>query len=343
MRAAITAIEFHLPDQVLTNDDLAAEFPEWPIGKIFDKTGIEARHIAAPGETASDLARQAALKLFASGAAKADEIDFLILCTQAPDYFLPTTACILQDALGIPTTTGALDINLGCSGFVYGLGLAKALVETGQARAVLLLTADTYSRFIHPGDKSVRSLFGDGAAATLIRAVPRSLQPIDALIYGTDGKGAKNLIVTTGGARQARTPETASVSQDSNGNLRAPDNLYMNGQEIFTFTLRAVPKLVRDVLAKADVRLDSVSHFVMHQANAYMLEAIRKKLEIPTERFCVMVRHCGNTVSSTIPIALKTLVQSGKLKAGETVLIAGFGVGYSWAGAMLIWDEDFHG
>src|SRR6185312_13586609 len=169
MKAAIAAIEFHLPERIVTNNDLVADFPDWQIDKIFDKTGIESRHIAAAGETAGDLARLAALKLFASGAVKPDEIDFLILCTQAPDYFLPTTACILQDTLGIPTSAGALDINLGCSGFVYGLGLSKALVETGQARVVLLLTADTYSRFIHPGDKSVRSLFGDGAAATLVR------------------------------------------------------------------------------------------------------------------------------------------------------------------------------
>lgn len=341
MKAAITAIEYHLPIKTVSNHDLSAEFPEWPMAKIGAKTGIETRHIAALDETAGDLGVAAARKLFASGVAVPAEIDFLILCTQAPDYVLPTTACILQNTLGIPVTAGALDINLGCSGFVYGLGLAKALIENGQARNILFITADTYSRFIHPGDKSVRSLFGDGAAATLIRAVIADGAPIDALVYGTDGSGAKNLIVPTGGARRAHDALSAEVSHDKNGNLRSPNNLYMNGQEVFTFTLKAVPALVKQVLAKAGAELGDIDQYVFHQANAYMMEGLRKKIGIPAERFVVHLADCGNTVSSTIPIALKHAVLEGKLKPGHTALIAGFGVGYSWAGAVLRWNRVF--
>src|ERR1700677_1922670 len=171
MKAVIRAIEYHLPEAVLQGQDLAREFPDWPVAKIESKTGISQRHIAAAGECSSDLGIAAAKKLFASGAAAAAEIDFLLFCTQSPDYFLPTTACLVQTALDIPTHAGALDFNLGCSGFVYGLSLAKGLIETGQAANVLLITAETYSKFIHPGDRSVRTIFGDAGAATLINGI----------------------------------------------------------------------------------------------------------------------------------------------------------------------------
>src|SRR5882724_8148699 len=211
MHAALAAIEYFLPSGVISTADLAAEFPEWPVEKIDAKTGIHQRHIAARGECSSDLAVSAARKLFDSGACAPESIDFILLCTQTPDYFLPTTACLLQDRLGVPTTAGAMDFNLGCSGFIYGLGLAQGLIATGQAANVLLITAETYSKFIHPGDKSVRTLFGDAAAATLVKAVESEHPLIGPFIYGTDGRGAQNLIVPTGGLRNRRTELTAEA------------------------------------------------------------------------------------------------------------------------------------
>ena len=157
MHAAIRAIEYHLPEDTLTNADLASQCPDWPVDEIFAKTGIERRHIAGPEECASDLAVQAASKLFSRGDCPAGEVDFLLLCTQSPDYLLPTTACLIQDRLGLSTSVGALDINLGHSGFVYGLGMAKGLIETGQAQSVLLLTAETYSKYLHPRDRTTRT------------------------------------------------------------------------------------------------------------------------------------------------------------------------------------------
>src|SRR5438309_11485134 len=171
IHGTISAIEYFLPEKIVTTADLSAEFPDWSVEKIDAKTGIQERHIAAPGECASDLAVAAAQKLFESKACTASDIDFLLFCTQSPDYFLPTTACLIQNRLGIPTTAGAYDFNLGCSGYIYGLGQAEGLIATGQASNVLLLTAETYSKFIHPRDRSVRTIFGDAAAATLIRAV----------------------------------------------------------------------------------------------------------------------------------------------------------------------------
>jgi 3-oxoacyl-[acyl-carrier-protein] synthase-3 len=337
MHAAIEAIEFFLPETILSTAQLAAEFPEWSVEKIDSKTGILERHITAPDECASDLAVHAVQKLFDSGACPPESIDYLLFCTQSPDYFLPTTACILQDRLGLPTTCGALDFNLGCSGYIYGLGLAQGLIASGQAAHVLLITAETYSKFIHARDKSVRTIFGDAAAVTLLTGTESEEPFLGPFIYGTDGRGAQNLIVKTGAARAARTPESALLTQDKSGNMRAEDNLFMDGAEIFTFTLEAVPQSVAALLAKSNHKLDDIDLFVFHQANKYMLNHLRNKLNVPAEKFLIGMRHCGNTVSATIPIALKQAQQEGRLKPGSLVMLVGFGVGYSWGATLLRW------
>lgn len=338
MKAVVKAIEYALPDNVLTNEMLSQEFPEWTVEKIEDKTGITQRPVTVDGECASDLAVSAAEKLFASNVCSRDEVDYLLLCTQSPDYFLPTTACVLQDRLGLRTGAGALDFNLGCSGYVYGLGLAKGLIETGQARKVLLLTAETYSKFIHPADKSVRTLFGDAAAATLVCAADNDGEAIGPFVYGTDGKGANSLIVPSGGMRNPKKAETAEVLSDEHGNQRSADDLYMNGSEVFTFTLLAVPKAVKALLEKAGIVPDEVDLFVFHQANKFMLEALRKKAKIPVEKFYLAYEKIGNTVSSTIPIALKEAIKDKTLKPGMKVMLVGFGVGFSWGGVLLDWE-----
>jgi len=329
----IVAIASHLPGRVLSNDDLAALYPSWPADKILDKTGVQTRHIAAPGETAVDLAQAAAEALFAQGRVAPSDIDYLLFCTQAPDHILPTSACILQRRLGLRTDIGALDFNLGCSGFVYGLSMAQALIASGQARRVLLLTADTYSKLIHPMDRGVRSLFGDGAAATLIEAVETDTPALGPFVFGTDGSGAENLIVPAGGFRQPRTAQTAVVTEDASGNLRSADHLYMNGAAIMTFTLGAVPAAIDKLLARAGATLDDYDAVVLHQASAFILDRLRRKLAVPEDRFVVALRDWGNTVSSTIPMALEPLVRDGRPRR---VLLVGFGVGYSWAAAQAL-------
>jgi 3-oxoacyl-[acyl-carrier-protein] synthase-3 len=325
-RAAIAAVEYHLPFKRLTNDDLAAEFPEWGAEKIAQKTGIQARHIAQADELSSDLAVEAARKLFAAGAARADEIDFLLLCTQTPDFALPTTACLLQHRLGLPTTVGALDFNLGCSGYVYGLSLAKGLIETGQARRVLLLTAETYSKLLDPADKTVRTIFGDAAAATLVVAeegtAPGSIGPF---VFGTDGAGGSNLVCHKGGFR-GEAAEAAGHAA-----------LWMNGPEMFNFTIKVVPDSVQRLLTMAGMKEDDVDLFVFHQANRYMLDYLRKKLGVPAEKFVVAMEESGNTVSCTIPIALHTAQREGRLRSGDRVMLLGFGVGYSWGATLIQW------
>ena len=329
MQAALSAIEYHLPEKTVSTEGLSAEFPEWSVDKIDQKTGIKERHIVGPDECSSDLAVAAAQKLFVSGACDPQSIDYLLLCTQSPDYFLPTTACLVQDRLGLPTTTAALDFNLGCSGYIYGLGLAQGLIVSGQASNILLITAETYSKFVHPQDKSVRTIFGDASAATLIRSVESDLPLIGPFVYGTDGKGGPNLIVETGGMRRPRTVETSVTVEDRSGNVRSSDNLFMDGGEIFTFTLSAVPESVAKLLKRSGKSLEEIDLFVFHQANKYMLDHLRKRMKIAPEKFYIAMSHCGNTVSSTIPIALKHACLENRLPSGATVMLVGFGVGYS--------------
>ena len=322
----ITAITSYFPDTVLSNQELADQFPDWPAEKIFEKTGISQRFIASADECASDLAEKAAQKLFSRESR--EEIDWLLFCTQTPDYILPTTACTLQHRLGLSSDCAALDFNLGCSGYIYGLSLASALIESGQAKRVLLLTADTYSKLIHHEDKGTRTIFGDAGTATLLEQ--KAACKVHSFVLGTDGRGEEELIYRNGGSRESGSPVVSSESALSDG-------LYMNGPEIFNFTLKAVPTLVRQLLQKSKLELKDIDLVVFHQANGFMLEHLRRKLKIPADKFVLHFAHCGNTVSSTIPIVIEELIQSGRLRPGMKVILAGFGVGFSWGGCILEW------
>lgn len=334
MKANIKAISYYLPESVLTNDLINQEFPEWGIEKISSKTGINARHISAKDEFSSDMGVKAAEKLFAEHNIDRSQIDFLLFCTQSPDYFLPTTACIIQEKLGLETTIGALDFNLGCSGFVYGLSLAKGLIAGEMAKNVLLITSETYSKFIHPKDKSNKTIFGDAAAATLISS-EKGFYTLGNFIFGTDGKGAENLIVKQGGMRFPVSDKNEDIV-DEFGNVRNDKNLFMNGTEIFNFTGEFVPQLTEAILEKSNLTKEDIDLFVFHQANKYMLNHLRKKIKIPEEKFFIAMEECGNTVSSTIPIALYEAQIQGKVDNCKNVILAGFGVGYSWAACNLI-------
>jgi 3-oxoacyl-[acyl-carrier-protein] synthase-3 len=336
LKAFVAAIQSALPEAILDNEKLASAFEGWSAEKIYAKTGIRNRRIAAADECASDLAVRAAQALIAQTHLDPSIVDFLLYCTQTADYILPTTACVVQHRLGLPNSCGALDFNLGCSGYIYGLGLAKALIESGQATTLLLLTADTYSKLLNPADKSVRTLFGDAASATLILGGERETL-IGPFIYGTDGSGAENIIVQTGGKRRPVAAEAELVPDDS-GNARTINDLYMNGPEVFNFTLRAVPEAVNQLLTKAGIDQDAVDLFVFHQANRFMLEHLRRKLQIPAAKFVIAMEDVGNTVSSTIPLALQQAQVQGQLAPGSLVMLVGFGVGYSWGATLIRWD-----
>jgi len=316
----ISEIETYFPEKKVTNEDLQKEFPEWSPEKIFNKVGVKQRYTASAEETVLELAVKASEKLLKK--IDKNEIDFILFCTQSPDYHLPTTACILQDRLGLRKNIGALDFNLGCSGFVYGLSIAKGLIATGAAQNILLVTAETYTKYLRKSDKSNRTIFGDGAAATLIQKdeAKENFQ----FILGTDGSGYDNLIVRNGGGRNRINKE------DEAGNC-----LYMNGQNIFIFTIEKIPVLVKEILEKNNLTENDVDYYIFHQANAHILRKQREILDIPKEKFYINLEKYGNTVSSTIPIALKDAVETGKIKRGQKIMLIGFGVGLSW-GATIV-------
>ncbi len=310
MKVYIRDIAYYLPEKVLTNEQLAAEFPEWSTEKIAGKVGISERHIAAPDETASDMAVVAAERLLANGHDRS-LIDFVLLCTQSPDYMLPSSACLVQHRLRLSTQCGALDFNLGCSGYEYGLAMAKSLIQSGVAHNVLLLTSEMYTKYLSHDDKGNRTIFSDGASATWVGS--EGFAEIGECALGTDGSGAEYLI------------------------KRPNEPLYMDGGAIFDFSSDVVPKMVEEVLQKSNMQMDDIDLWVFHQANKYMINYIRKLLDIDKERFYIYMERVGNTVSSTIPIALCAAREENKLRGN--VMLAGFGVGLSWGAVLLKIDN----
>ncbi|MEW4453863.1 ketoacyl-ACP synthase III [Bremerella sp. JC817] len=329
--ASIGPISTFLPQRIETNQQLQDEFPGWDMDLIFTKTGIAARHIAEPAETASDLGVQAAQRLFEEHNVDPQSIDFLLFCTQTPDYPLPTTACLMQERLGLRVSCGALDFNLGCSGFIYGLSLAEGLIRAGIARRVLFITAETYSKYIDADDRSLRTIFGDGAAATLIEACDEPT--LDGFQFGTDGTGADTLMVTDGGARR---PEDAHTPRHRK---RWDSRLYMDGPALINFTVGAIPQLVQNIFSAAGIPNSAVDLYLFHQATRKMLEQLQESLGVDSDRMPIALENVGNTVSATIPLLIHDLRKQGRLKKGSKHLLVGFGVGWSWGGC--IWHDHY--
>lgn len=329
MGALLKYIEYIFPKRKVSNTDLKNQFPDYDFDKFENKVGILNRYWVDENQTALDLAIEACEKMFEK--TDKNEIDYLIYCTQSPEYFLPTSACVLQDKLGLKKSIGAFDYNLGCSGYVYGLSLAKALIESDQAEKVLLVTAETYSKFLHPNDKSNRAIFGDAASASLI--VKSETQDIKSFLFGTDGSGYDKLIVRNGGAKNKydSDPEEKMYGSD---NGFTDNHLYMNGPEVFNFTNEVVPNFTNEVLKKNNLTVETLGNVVFHQANKFMLNFMRKRMKIAEHKFFIDLEDGGNTVSNTIPIALKKWSKSIKEPIDDVVLI-GFGVGLSWAGGVI--------
>ena len=323
MKSYIKNIEYYLPTQFRENQN----------NRLREKTGIERLHIASDNETASDMAIQAAEKLFKN--VSRESVDYLLFCTQSPDYYLPTTACILQDRLGLSKHSAALDYNHGCTGYIYGLGLAKGLIESGQARNVLLLTAETYSKYINPSDQSVLPLFGDGATATFIAGCETEREGIYAFEYGTDGAGFQNLIVPVGGMRERYQDVELKTITDKYGNTRTNRNLFMNGGAIMNFAFDVVPLALESILSRNSLVREDIEYYVFHQANNFMLRSLQKICHLDKLPYWNNIKDYGNTVSNSIPIALTDMMKTTETKKLHRVMLMGFGVGLSWGGCII--------
>jgi len=333
-RAQIVKTSYYLPSKRFTNEEYFDIFPESKGDSNLSKIGIKERRIVEEDELASDLAVKAAEKLINEHAIDRSSIDFVLFCAQEFDYYTPTTACLIQDRLNLPKASGALDFNLGCSGFVYGLSIAKGLIESVGVKNVLLLTASTLTKTFHPKDKSSRFVFGDGAAATLVSNTGNE-EGIGQFVFGTDGSGYDKIIIKDGGARN-KISDTSSVDKyDDFGNQHSDDKFLMKGAAIFNFSVRTVPKMILELLEKSNIKEDEIDLYIFHQANQFLLQTLQRIMEIPDEKFYIHYELVGNTVSSTIPIALNQALKEKRVSKGQRVMLVAFGVGLSWSGTTI--------
>lgn len=335
MNAYVKDIRYHLPAAVVTNRQLGEENPGWSIDTLQEKTGVAQRHIAAVDETALDLAMHACEKLFAAQPALKESIDGLIFCTQSPDYIMPPNSSVLHGRLGLKEGVLAYDFNLACSGYVYGLAMAQAFIKAGMLSNILLVTADTYSKYIHPGDRATRFLFGDGASASWIAAAPPDGRGVVDLVCATHGADHEKFIIRAGAHRQPRNAETAREATDTHGNVRSPEHIFMDGLGVLNFAKIKVAPLVRQLLERNRLSFTDIDLVIFHQASKMAMDTLVKVLKVPPEKAYSNIGNVGNLVSTSIPAALRDALDDGAVAPGQRVLLVGFGVGLSTAVALL--------
>ncbi len=331
MGVQIKDIEFYLPEKVVTNEELAKLHSTWTAEKIEEKVGVRERRVTTDNETALDLAVKACEKLFLKY--DKNKIDFIILCTKGADYYLPTSACLLQKRVGLSTKVGAFDITLGCASFIYALSVAKGLIYGGIANNVLLVLAETMSKHVYHLDIGNRTIFGDGASVVVIEKTTDNY--IHEFALGTDGSGKDDAIVKNGAMRNRFNSDAPVIIDEDTGNQITDNHLYMNGPDVFSFTLEAVPNIIKEVLIKNNLTIDEIDYFIFHQSSKYILNFLRKKLRIPKKKFYLNLLKTGNTSSPAISIALKECIEDKIVQAKDKVLLCGFGSGFSW-GATII-------
>ncbi len=333
----IRKIEYILPENRVTNADLKKSNPDWNLDLIVPKTGVESRCFVQEGELASDLAFRATLKLLESTETDRDEIGALIFCTQSPDYIMPPNSTLLHARLGLPKKVVAFDFNLACSGFVYGLAIAKSMMESFKFKKVLLITADTYSKYINPKDRSAITLFGDAAAVSLLETSPNETSKFLDFNFGTDGTGGDKFMIKAGGLRHPKSEKTSALKRDLVGNARSEENILMDGRAVLEFSKRDIPSAVKEILSKNGLNIPDLDLVLFHQASQYALDLLNKTLEIPPEKTFSNIRTIGNTVSASLPILIRDAEDAGRLKRGDQILLVAFGVGFSWGCALIKW------
>ena len=339
MTSGILAVEYVIGSELVSYEDLEQRFGSESMQKVLAGSGIRNRRVAPKGVCGSDLAYEAARRLFDSHHIDPASIDLLIHCTQSADYWVPSTACILHDRLGLKKSCGAFDINLSCTQYVYGLSVAHSMICSGIANRVLLLTGDTVTHSVNPLDRSLVPLMGDGASATLLGPAAGN----DGFLgfeLGTDGSGWQYLIIPAGGYRTPISEETHRETVEGDGIIRTPENLYMNGAAIFHFAISVVPNIIKSLLQRLALSMDDLDLVLFHQANKYMLDYLVKKLRIPPEKTHFYLEDIGNTSGSALPIVLADAYRAGKIKPGSLILMVVFGAGLSWGGTVMRWPAN---
>jgi 3-oxoacyl-[acyl-carrier-protein] synthase-3 len=333
MGLIIKQIAYYLPEKVITNADLANENPGWDIEKTEKKSGVKSRHISETDQTALDLAIRAVEKLFATGPITKEQIQAVIFCTQSPDYIMPSNSFLIHKHFNFNQDVWTFDYNLACSGYIYGLAIARGIIETGLADNILLITAETYSKYINQKDRSTSILFGDGAAASIISA-EKGMGIVD-ISLSSNGEKFDTFYIPAGGSKMPKNNDTINTTVDHSGNVRNLENIHMNGFAVWQFISKNVSEQVNRLLKKNNLGIEDIDLFVFHQASKMTLDSLVKMLKISDDKVFVNLENIGNTVSASIPIALKDAEDSGKLKRGDLILLSGFGVGLSWGSIIM--------
>jgi 3-oxoacyl-[acyl-carrier-protein] synthase-3 len=333
MGVFIKHIEYYLPKKVISNLDLAKDNPEWDIEKIEKKTGVKNRHVVEPDQTALDIAIKAIEKLFVSGVVSKDQIDAVIFCTQSQDYVMPANSFLIHKYFDFNQNVWTFDYNLACSGYIFGLAITRGIIETGLAKNVLLINSETYSKYLNPKDRSTNILFGDGAAASVISS-ENSSGIID-IILSSNGEKFDTFYIPAGGMKIPKSSDTKKTDIDHSGNVKSLENIHMNGFAVWQFISKNVSEQITTLLERNDLSTDDIDLFVFHQASKLTLDSLVKILKLNEDKVFVNLQDVGNTVSASIPIALKDAEQRGRLKKGNLILLSGFGVGLSWGSIIM--------
>jgi 3-oxoacyl-[acyl-carrier-protein] synthase III len=329
----ISGIASAIPEGTQGVADLARQFGADEVAKITDSVGVQTRHVASSELCASDLCFAAAERLLEDLGWERDSVDALIFVSQTPDYVMPATACSLHGRLGLGSGCLAFDVSLGCSGYVYGLGVASRMLGAGAAQRALVLVGDTITRVVSPQDRSAAPLFGDAGTATAMEYSEGA--PAMFFDLGTDGAGQKHLIVPAGGFRNRGEQASSLLTERENGNVRSDNDLFMNGGEVFLFTLSKVPALVKRTLKGAGWSTDDIDGLVLHQANAFMLNHLKKRLKLSDDRMVIALEQYGNTSCASIPLAITHTWATNAPEKPLRLILGGFGVGWSWGGAAV--------
>lgn len=338
LNTTITGMHYCIPQQRLTNAELAQRFGERQLASIIKMAGVQERRVVAPGETAADLAYWAAHRLLTDRQIDPRTIGLLIFASQTGDYQIPATACVLHNRLKLAENCAAFDINLGCTSYPYSLSVAHSMVSSGVTHKALVINADALTSVLHPMDRGLVPLHGDGAVASLVEPVvgPGGFR---GFMLGTDGSGYRHLMIPASGARIPRTEATRREIQDESGIIRTQETLYMNGPAIFHFSVYKIPEVIRQALDQFQLTVDDLDLVLLHQANKTMIDHIYRSLKVPPEKRFYFMENVGNVSGASTPMVLAEAWRQGLIRPGTRTLLAAFGVGLSWGVTVIEWPD----
>jgi len=332
MNIKLEKISYYLPEKIIKNEDLEKLHPDWKMSDVVKKSGVYERRVAKDGETAFDMSIRSIDRLLCEYKIDVNEIEGILFCTQSPDFIIPGNSHLVHAHYPFKKDVVAFDINLACSGYIYAISIAYSMIKSGLVNNFLIVTSDTYSKYINPLDRSAKVLFGDGATATYLEKGNVSDTKVIDILLGTYGVGYRDFYIKNGGSRH---PKLNQISQINNETIDHDNYIKMNGVGVWSSVNSLIPKFIRKILIKNDLDIKSIDYFIFHQASTMTIDSITKILNIDKKKVIINLEKIGNTVSSSIPICIKQSIMDNKITKGSKVLLCGFGAGISFGMVLL--------